>query len=301
VPLPANGNTWRIEADQEARFPGRSIPQLSVEGCSKTGVFSPGFLGQFPVNDADPTLDVECTVNTGPYDPNDKQGFPLGYGQQHYIRAGTDLEYLIRFQNVGTDTAFNVVVLDTLPPGLDITTVRPGAGSAPYQFEAKSSNILVFSFLNIKLPDSTTNNEASNGFVKFRISPRPDAPAETDIKNKAAIYFDYNDPVITDATRHRIGGNFVSVGLWEPRMPAYSISVSPNPMRDRAVLSLVGAPDHGVYRLRLFDLQGKVQLELLSNAPQFELKKEALPPGTYLFGVELGGQAVGAGKLVKME
>jgi hypothetical protein len=66
-------------------------------------------------------------------------------------------------------------------------------------------------------------------------------------------------------------------------------------------LSLVGAPDHGVYRLRLFDLRGKMQLELLSNAPQFELKKETLPPGTYLFGVELGGQAAGAGKLVKME
>jgi hypothetical protein len=34
-----------------------------------------------------------------------------------------------------------------------------------------------------------------------------------------------------------------------------------------------------------------------STAPQFDLKKTALPPGIYLFGVELHGRAVEIGKL----
>ncbi|MCB0556652.1 MAG: hypothetical protein KDD02_24110, partial [Phaeodactylibacter sp.] len=63
---------------------------------------------------------------------NDKQGFPRGYGDEHYIYPGTDLEYLVRFQNTGNDTAFLVVIRDTLSEFLDIATVRPGAASHPY-------------------------------------------------------------------------------------------------------------------------------------------------------------------------
>jgi uncharacterized repeat protein (TIGR01451 family) len=298
ISLPANGSTWRIEANQEPLFPGLSQPQLSVEGCTTAGTFSTGFLGQFAVNDNPPTVDIDCTVNSGPFDPNDKQGFPVGYGDDHYIRPGTDIEYLIHFQNIGTDTAFNIVVLDTLSNWLDISTVRPGASSFPYFFEIKSSNILAFNFFNIQLPDSTTNAMGSTGFFKFRISPADTVPLETDIYNSAAIYFDYNQPVITNTTQHRIGENFVLVGVWEPTQPQYEVLVAPNPMTATAQIIIKGAPASGQYRLRVFDMQGRVVVEMPGSTPQFMIKKGDLNEGIYLFGVELDGNLIGKGKMI---
>src|SRR5262249_13810922 len=48
----------------------------------------------------------------GSYDPNDKTAEPVGTGDDHFIPADTTLHYLIRFQNTGNDTAFNIVVRD---------------------------------------------------------------------------------------------------------------------------------------------------------------------------------------------
>ncbi|MBP6811684.1 MAG: hypothetical protein KA138_09190, partial [Saprospiraceae bacterium] len=119
VGVPANGSTWRLEVEQEPFHPGLSAPALSVEACTTGPTFSMGFVTQFPPDDADEFVDIQCLENTGSYDPNDKQGFPKGYGSAHYIRPGTPLEYLIRFQNTGNDTAFTVRIVDTLSAWLD--------------------------------------------------------------------------------------------------------------------------------------------------------------------------------------
>ncbi|MCA0238181.1 MAG: SprB repeat-containing protein, partial [Bacteroidetes bacterium] len=101
IAVPANGSTWWVQVDQVPYYPGLSAPALSVEGCSNGASFSTGYVTQFPPDDADPWVDIDCTANSGSFDPNDKQGFPLGYGPEHYIRPGTELEYMIRFQNTG--------------------------------------------------------------------------------------------------------------------------------------------------------------------------------------------------------
>ncbi len=56
---------------------------------------------------------------TGSFDPNDKNVFPTGYGSEGYITAQQELKYTIRFQNTGNDTAFIIVVVDTLPVSPD--------------------------------------------------------------------------------------------------------------------------------------------------------------------------------------
>ena len=297
VSVPANGSTWRIEAQQAAYFPGQSIPVLSVEGCRSSGPFSTGYVQQFATNDADPFIDVDCTANIGSYDPNDKQGLPLGYGAAHYIRPGTDLEYLIRFQNTGTDTAFTVIVRDTLAPWLDPVTVRPGGSSHDYTFGITGDGVLVFDFQNILLPDSNVNEAASHGFLKFRVSQRAEVPLETDILNRAAIYFDFNDPVLTNTTMHRVGENFL-LALWQPERPVYHVGIAPHPLRDASWLAVQGGPEQGDYRLRLYDATGRPVQTLRSASPQFRVEKAGLPGGVYLFRVELDGGLVGRGILV---
>jgi uncharacterized repeat protein (TIGR01451 family) len=298
ITVPANGSTWRVEAEQEPFVPNQSLVVLSVEGCTTTGAFSTGFVEQFPLNDYDEWIDIECRPNQGSYDPNDKQGFPVGYGADHYVRPGTEIEYLIRFQNTGTDTAFNVYILDTLSSWLDPASVEPGASSHNYRFELRGEGTLLFEFPNIMLPDSNVNEPASNGFVKFRIRPRADVPLETDIFNNAAIYFDFNEPIITNTTQHRIGENFISVATWDPRRPQYLVSVAPNPAIDRAVIRLTGSPETGNYQLLLTDPSGRTARTLHNSTAAFELQRGDLPAGVYFFQVRLDGELCGLGKLI---
>lgn len=297
VSVPANGSTWRLEVEQEPLHPGQSRPSVSVEGCTTGAIFSTGFVAQFPANDADEFVDVDCKANTGSYDPNDKQGFPKGYGAAHYIRPGTPLEYQIQFQNTGNDTAFTVRILDTLSVWLDPATIRPGASSHPYTWDLTGTGLLSFLFENILLPDSNVNEPASHGFVQFTINHKADAPLETVIENTAEIYFDFNDAIVTNTTFHRLGENFVSVGLWQPERPEYEVLVSPNPFSEETFLEVKGLSRYAGLRLQVFDLQGKTVLEMESEGAVFHLKKGNLPAGLYLFKIQQEGKSVGAGKL----
>ena len=146
----------------------------------------------FPINNSDST---RLTV-TGSFDPNDKTVLPEGK-----IPFFTkELDYLIRFQNTGTDTAFRVVVIDTLPPQLDIFTLKTVAASHPYSVSIKK-NIVTFTFDNILLPDSIANERGSHGFIRFKIMPIKGLKVGENIDNKAAIYFDYNQPIITNTAQ----------------------------------------------------------------------------------------------------
>ena len=120
------------------------------------------------------------------------------------------MEYLIRFQNTGTDTAFLVVIRDTISPFLDPATVRPGASSHPYTWSLMNNGSLKFTFENIMLPDSNINEAASHGFIKFKIQQQPENLPGTTIHNQAGIYFDYNAPVITNQTTHKIQDRFTA-------------------------------------------------------------------------------------------
>jgi len=167
----ANGSTYRLEVEQEAFHPGVSFPSLSIEGC---GGLTPGLINSYYLDDGNLHTDIDCKEIIGSYDPNDKRGYPLGYDSENYIDKNTDLEYLIRFQNVGNDTAFRVVIRDTLSPLLDASSVRPGSSSHPYSFSLTGNGILKFVFEDIELPDSTTDLSGSNGFVEFKIKQSPD-------------------------------------------------------------------------------------------------------------------------------
>ncbi len=204
--VPANGSTWWMEVQQEPNHPQPSQPIAYSEGCgtNSNGSFSKGFVNQRPLGDPAPWQDEDCTETTGSFDPNDKQGFPLGAGMAHFINKNTALEYLIRFQNTGTDTAFTVVVRDTLNPSLDLTAMRPGASSHPYEYEVYGDGILQFTFRDIMLPDSNVNEPGSHGFISFEIPLKDGVAPLTVVENRAGIYFDFNDPIITNTTFHTV-------------------------------------------------------------------------------------------------
>jgi hypothetical protein len=73
------------------------------------------------------------------------------------------------------------------------------------------------------LPDSTTDEPGSNGFITFTVDQVPDLSNGTIINNQADIYFDFNAPIITNETDHLINdmiesspiGDFVVVAVNE--------------------------------------------------------------------------------------
>ncbi len=169
---------------------------------------------------------------TGSYDPNDKRNFvgETQWGGPFYDQDAT-MEYAIRFQNVGNDTAFTVVVRDTLDDEyLDVTTIRGFTASHEMNVQFEDSNVLVFTFNNILLVDSMTNEPASNGWLNFDIDLKPNLPLSTEIKNQAAIYFDFNAPVITN----EIIDFFTNgVNVFSPNKNTLQVEVTPTVTNDK--------------------------------------------------------------------
>ncbi len=197
--FPSTGATLRMEIDQTPGHPGNSHPSATVEGCGVgLGNGSLGFVTQFPMDDGDYFIDIDCQENVGSYDPNDKAAYPKGYFDEHFVGTNDELEYHIRFQNTGTDTARTVILRDTLSQYLDPSTIKFGTSSHAYQAELLNNGIIKITFDNIMLPDSAANLVESNGFFRFTIDQKAGNTPGTVIENSAAIYFDFNEPVITN-------------------------------------------------------------------------------------------------------
>jgi len=297
--FPANGATYHLIAEQVDFAPGDAFPTAWVEGCGDdgNGGFSVGFLNQFSLGDKEPNLDTECRATTLAYDPNDKQGIPLGYGDAHYIRPDGKLAYRIRFQNTGTDTAFNIVILDTLSQYLDVRTFKKGVASHAYEVDIKGSNILEFTFPNIMLPDSNVNLIGSNGFVKFEIDLLPDLENGTVIYNEAAIYFDFNDPIYTNETFHTIGLDFIVVDVQQPISPASKVLIYPNPFQSQARFELNDLHlRDGLFELK--DLRGREVYRQAFTGNEFEFSRGQLQSGIYFFNITEKGRVVNSGKII---
>lgn len=150
------------------------------------------------------TLEMEITCA---YDPNDKQTFPFGYTDAHYIQNDTTIEYLIRFQNTGNAPATDVVIKDILDEHLDLSSFQLVANSHSVITSVDpETREVVFDFSGIMLPDSVNNEPESHGLISFKIRPKQGLATGTEIKNRAAIFFDNNPPIITNLTWNTIFG-----------------------------------------------------------------------------------------------
>ncbi|MES2848333.1 MAG: SdrD B-like domain-containing protein [Bacteroidota bacterium] len=162
----------------------------------------------------DSTGDVMTTDNIvqlseivrGSYDPNDKQENYAGKMPLQHVVDGKYLDYTIRFQNTGTDTAFTIVVRDTLDVQLDASTFSMIAASHSYQVNIKDGKYITWIFKDIKLLDSFHNEPLSHGYITYRIKPKLPIGIDDVISNRAAIYFDFNPAVLTNDQQTKIGG-----------------------------------------------------------------------------------------------
>lgn len=237
----------------------------------------------------------ECQPNIGSYDPNDKRAFVNDTLHEGFVLQNTDIEYQIRFQNTGTDTAFNIVIVDTISGALDISTFKPGVSSHPYEYQLHGGNVVKFVFNNIQLPDSNINNAASQGFINYKISQKPDLPLLTAIENKADIYFDFNKPVGTN--RHKLIVNKSTSTKVLPGSTA-AVEAYPNPASDGLFWLESLDPARMLQRVWIFDAAGRLCSE---TQPWRNKVRLALPEprGLYLVKTLLDDGRTAAVRMVR--
>jgi hypothetical protein len=196
------GEGLRLEADQTPGHPVYTQVSAVVANCNNTSDGS--FVMQLPANDGDPFSGVFCAPAVNSYDPNIKTALPAGVGPEHLIDKDWTLNYMIQFQNTGNDVAYEVVIADTLSEALDLSSLDVKGASHPFTWELTPERALTFTFADILLPDSTSNEPGSHGFVEFSITPKTSILPGTVIENTAHIYFDFNDAIVTNTVDHTI-------------------------------------------------------------------------------------------------
>jgi hypothetical protein len=245
---------------------------------------------------ADNTLSSTEPV-TGSHDPNSKSVMPKGDGVNGNILA-TDsiLLYTIHFQNNGNDTAHFVVVKDTLSQYLDAATIVPGASNHPYTFDLSDQGVMTFTFDNIMLPDSAADEPGSNGYFNYTIRQKANNPAGTVITNSAAIYFDYNLPVITNTTVNTIVDVTTDIVTSSTNN---AVKVYPNPFSESATFVIQSEKNNETYSFQMVDVLGKtVCAKNNISEKQFTISKNGLQSGMYFYNITNSEGVVGKGKVI---
>jgi len=136
---------------------------------------------------------TQCFNVVNSFDPNVKEVYPTTVSQ-----PGDWHTYTVHFQNTGTATAQHIQVIDTLDTNLDWSSFQLLAYSHDNLTQVLQNGVVHFNFPNINLPDSTSDELNSHGWIQYRIKTKADIQPPTTIHNTASIYFDFNTPVVTN-------------------------------------------------------------------------------------------------------
>ncbi len=200
------GEMLRMELDQSPFHPGRSQPSAAYEGCGATNSneISLGFFTQYPEDDANRFVSMDCQENlTQDASLDLVYAYPKGYSDLHFIRPNQDIEYRIPFKNNGTTLVPSVYIQITPSDAQIITSTVAGAGSHPYDFFLSEGDLINFKLENIDLPSG------AEGFIKFRIQQKPDNPDGTTISPLITISYGEAQPSVSGVYTHRVKNDFL--------------------------------------------------------------------------------------------
>jgi len=294
---PADGSTIRLEADQNQGHPGSNNPNSTVELCGSSNQ-SFGYVLDFPQNDNDNYIETECLEVFAPMDPNDKSVTPSGIGEQNYIADNTILEYKIRFQNIGTAPAENIYIYDTISHFLDLNSFNQLNSSHYCFYEILFPNIIKWTFPNIMLPDSTSNEPESHGFIKYKIQQAPNNTIGTIIENSAAIFFDYNFPIITNKTFNTIGDIIeITTSDFSIYNNSKDVQVFPNPSSSTITFDVYCSN----YLVEIYNIYGMKLSYIKSNTNyQTTVDIKNFSNGIYFYKILVNNETTSTGKFLKI-
>jgi uncharacterized repeat protein (TIGR01451 family) len=226
-------------------------------------------------------------VVSSSYDPNFKSVFPFGEMElESIVNSDSILHFTIYFQNTGTSPAQNIVILDTLSTLLDISSFQTEGSSHEFFWSISNNGLLQVSFPDIMLADSLTNEPESHGHVSYSIKLRETINIGNIITNTAHIYFDFNEPIVTNTTVNTIVDSTVGIG----DKVLNNIVLYPNPTS-----SELNILPKGKYSFEVINLLG----ETLFCGTANRINVETLEPGVYIISLKDAAGKISIGKFVR--
>ncbi|PQJ09450.1 hypothetical protein CJD36_019610 [Flavipsychrobacter stenotrophus] len=248
-----------------------------------------------PAGDPDLTNNSVNEVDTvrSSYDPNEKTVSPSGILAPG---SGTALTYTLKFENTGTDTAFNIHILDTLSDDLDVHSLKVLTATHPVTTCVLNNglhNVLKFGFPHINLLDSSYHGQC-DGMVRFTIKTKDDLLVGTQIDNRAGIYFDYNPVVMTNTVTNIVGW---PAGIEDlSNITVSNIQLFPNPAENELTVKI----GKGTFTtISVVNSMGQVVMKQEINGNSTKLNVKALPAGSYYIFVK-GNSGVKVERFQKM-
>jgi hypothetical protein len=143
-------------------------------------------------------------------------------------------------------------------------------------------NNINWKFDNIELPATSMDPIASNGYIQFKIKPKPGYAIGDIIPNTAAIYFDFNPPIITNTFQTQ----FVTV-LSLDEFENGSFVFYPNPASDFVTISLKDSTN-SISTISVYDVLGKMILQKTANdaVTTDTVDLSSVNPGIYFIEVQ---------------
>lgn len=244
-----------------------TLAQTDDEFCVNVSILNTEQTDSNPQND----IYTFCYSVINSYDPNVKLTSP------ELVLPGyqDEFTYTIYFQNTGSAPAFNIRIEDVLDQKLDVNTFRAVAASHHFTSSINTSNRkLTVRFPAIMLPDSTSNAEESIGFIQYKVKPIQGLQEGTKIYNTASIFFDYNEPIVTNTTEN-LFSQTASVQMNE----LVDLKMFPNPTNK--LITFSGAE---VNQIKVTDVMGKIMF--VSSVTSNQVSVEELKNGVYFIELE---------------
>jgi len=197
------------------------------------------------------SYDYESIVRCS-YDPNDKQVNPVGVYEDNYTLWDEVLTYTVRFQNTGNTEALDVEILDTIDMSLDLQTLSVLSSSHDVVTTIRDRQVS-FLFEGINLPDSTSNEPESHGFITYEIMANEIIPDPTMIQNTAHIIFDGNPAIITNTAKNTLVETIPTLNIEEEERETFILK--PNPASNSVTIDV-----EGFQYAEIFDITGRMIL-----------------------------------------
>ena len=205
------------------------------------------------------------------------------------IAEGASVLYMIRFQNMGEDTAYQVVIFDTIDSRLDLSTLTMVSASHGYAFLNDGNSNLRWYFEEINLPPRSVDPSHSFGFIMFSIRPLPFIESGQVIRNRACIAFDPSEHVCTNEAAVWIDAGAATA---DPVNTETEFVVVPNPNYGEFIVQ----PSSGKASAAewwISDVTGKIIWDGSSNdmaSVNQQVQLERPSPGLYLLWIKSEGR-----------
>ena len=163
-------------------------------------------------------------------------------------------------------------------------------------FTSRKGGVIRWTFENIQLPDSLSDEPNSHGFVMFRILPKLQLPNGTELRNTAHIIFDFNAAITTNTVLNTV--------LQAPEASAsgQSLVFAPNPMRTSSwiyPLDEAGEAEVIGREIQIFQPDGQlIMKQKLQGASPWKWENPSLPAGLFLVTIKAHDGKLFQGKLV---